>query len=321
MSTRSLLQTPLFARLAESRRVLVAGAGGGFDVVSGLPIALGLAAAGKTVHLANLTFTYLGSTDARPLAPALHEVRSFSTGAPKYFPEKHLASWLHARGLDDRIFCFEKTGVAALRRAYAWLAAQLRLDAVVLVDGGTDILMHGDEAGLGTPAEDVTSLLAARSLELPVKLLACVGFGIDAFHGVCHADFLENVAALSRAGAFHGAFSLVPGTAEVDAWLEAVDHVQRCTPERESIVCAQLSDAVRGRFGNHHSVERTRQSGTELFINPLMGLVWSFDLEAVAARCLYADALAHTEDIFDVSAIIEAFRGQTRPRPRRVIPV
>ncbi|MFF7988525.1 hypothetical protein ACFZDG_01885 [Kitasatospora xanthocidica] len=36
--------------------------------------------------------------------------------------------------------------------------------AVLLVDGGTDILMRGDEAGLGTPEEDMASLAAVAGL-------------------------------------------------------------------------------------------------------------------------------------------------------------
>jgi len=63
----SLHQTPLFQRLAPAQRILIAGAGGGFDVLSGLPLFLTLKALGKTVYLANLTFTYVGATDAKPI--------------------------------------------------------------------------------------------------------------------------------------------------------------------------------------------------------------------------------------------------------------
>ncbi|WP_432078916.1 hypothetical protein [Streptomyces sp. YPW6] len=48
---------PLFDRLASSRRILVAGAGGGVDVNAGLPFALSLMHQGKEVQLANLTFS------------------------------------------------------------------------------------------------------------------------------------------------------------------------------------------------------------------------------------------------------------------------
>ncbi len=49
----SLSTPPLFAALEPARRVLVAGAGGGFDVYAGLPLALALKAQGKHVHLAS----------------------------------------------------------------------------------------------------------------------------------------------------------------------------------------------------------------------------------------------------------------------------
>lgn len=253
----------------------------------------------------------LGSSPSMPV-PA---------GRPSYFPEKHLAVRLRDHGYPDRVFLIRKGGTADIRAAYAWLARELRLDAVVLVDGGTDLLMTGDEAGLGTPVEDITSLLAAHALDLAVELAVCVGFGVDAFHGVCHAHFLENVAALAELGADHGVFALLPGMSETDAWLAAVDWVQRHTPGRESIVCASITDAARGAFGDHHSLARTRENGAELFISPLMSMVWGFDLDAVADRVHHRGAIADAATPFEVAAAIEAFRDSTPPRPRRIIPV
>ena len=55
----SLSAPPLFAALAPARRVLIAGAGGGFDVYAGLPLALALWHSGVEVHLANLSFSEL----------------------------------------------------------------------------------------------------------------------------------------------------------------------------------------------------------------------------------------------------------------------
>ena len=310
----------MFERLRGHERILVAGAGGGFDVMCGLPIAFALEAMGKTVHLANLTFSYLGGSDAASFHPGVHEVRAETTGDPRYFPEKHLARWLRAQGRADRVWTLEKVGLAPLTSAYAHLVERLQIDAVVLVDGGTDILMHGPEAGLGTPAEDITSLLAASALSIPTKLLACVGFGVDTHHGVCHADFLENVASLAKAGAYLGAFSLLAEADEVKLYLDAVDFVQAATPGRESIVSASIADAIRGASGDHHAIARTRESGTSLFINPLMSLVWGFDLDAVAARCAYRDALARTQTIFEVHLAIERYRHSIAPRAARVLP-
>ncbi|WP_216911865.1 DUF1152 domain-containing protein [Nocardia noduli] len=320
MAALTLFDTPLLHRLRNCERVLIAGAGGGFDLLSGLPLAFALHERHKTVFLANLTFTPVTRIGAQPVAAGLFEIDAETTGPMSYFPEKHLAVWLRDHAYPDRIFLIRKGGPADIRAAYAWLARGLRLDAIVLVDGGTDLLMTGDEAGLGTPVEDITSLLGAHALDLPVKLAVCVGFGVDAFHGVCHAHFLENVAALAKLGSYHGVFALLPGTSCTDAWLEAVDWVQQHTPGRESIVCASITDAARGEYGDHHSLARTRAKGAELFISPLMSMVWGFDLDAVANRVLYRDAIANATTPFEVAAAIEAFRDHTPLRPRRTIP-
>lgn len=53
--TNPLFANPLFARLDSAERILVAGAGGGFDIYAGLPVALSLLHQGKDVRLANLS--------------------------------------------------------------------------------------------------------------------------------------------------------------------------------------------------------------------------------------------------------------------------
>jgi hypothetical protein len=304
--------------LEESRRVLIAGAGGGFDIYAGLPLRARLRALGKEVFLANLSFTYLGGTDAKRLTPALYAVDKATEGEGAYFPERTLARFLGRRGEATTVFAFEKVGVVPLREAYEHLVRTLAVDAIVLVDGGTDILMRGDEAGLGTPSEDITSLAAVASLSVPVRMVSCVGFGIDAFHGVCHAHWLENVARLAGDGGFLGAVALLQRMPEVKLYLEAVDDADAATPERPSIVNGSVASAIEGRFGDHHRSSRTK--GSTLFINPLMGLMWMFDLPTVARGCLYIDRLTETQTIWDVQLAIEAFRDGLTTRKPRTIP-
>jgi hypothetical protein len=93
--------------------------------------------------------------------------------------------------------------------SYRALVQHLAVDTVVLVDGGTDSLMRGDEIGLGTPREDIATIAAVDELEVERKMLVCLGFGIDRFHGVCHAHFLEAVAELIQTGGYLGTFSLL----------------------------------------------------------------------------------------------------------------
>jgi hypothetical protein len=306
--------------LKRASRVLLAGAGGGYDIYAGVPLYAALRRAGKDVFLANLSFAYLGGTNAPLLTPALARVSAETEGSGDYFPERCLARFLAARGEPHPfVYAFDKTGVEPVREAYAHLVERHAIDAIALVDGGTDILMRGDEAGLGTPAEDMVSLAAVSALEgVATRVAFCVGFGIDAFHGVCHAHFLENVAALAQHGAFLGSAALLSSMPEARLYLDAVEHAETQCPRSPSIVNASVASAIEGRFGDYHRTERTRSS--TLFINPLMSLVWAFDLMGLARRSLYLDTLRETRSIWDVQNAIRSFRDGATLRERAVIP-
>jgi hypothetical protein len=200
----SLTEPAFFTRLRDARRVLVAGAGGGFDVYAGLPLALALRSAGKEVHLANLSFSDLHGLGLDVWLDAdVAAIGPDTVARGDYFPERTLARWLARQDLPSTVYAFPRTGVRPLRAAYRTLVGHLGgVDALVLVDGGTDILMQGDEHGLGTPEEDMASLAAVQGLDdIPRRIVACLGFGVDAPHGVNHSLVLENLAALDRAGA------------------------------------------------------------------------------------------------------------------------
>src|SRR5262249_2572571 len=150
-----------------------------------------------------------------------------------------------------------RSGVRPLRSAYETILKRHAIDLVVLIDGGTDSVIFGDEPGLGTVVEDVVSVLAAWQAAGDHTVLAAIGFGIDHFHGVSHHSFLENVARLSRKGGFLGGFPLVPGTREAEAFLDLVDYANRRQPRHRSIVCNSIAGAVRGEFGDHQATDRT----------------------------------------------------------------
>jgi hypothetical protein len=314
-----VIDSPLSARLEASHRILVAGAGGGFDVYAGLPLALALRDQGKEVHLANLSFSRLDALDLDVwLAEDVAAVGPDTHSRDWYLPERALARWLAGQGMPATVYAFPKTGVQPLRAAYARLKEHLGLDATILVDGGTDILMRGDESGLGTPVEDMASLAAVHGLDLPEKIVACLGFGVDAYHGVNHAQVLENLAALERDGAYLGAFSLSRATKPGALYLDAVAHAQAEMPDYLSIVNGSIAAAVRGEFGDVRFTARTR--GSELFINPLMALYFAVDLDGLARRSLYLDRIEGTVLARQIAAVIEAFREEVTPRPPKAFP-
>ena len=308
------MKLPFFRELENSRNVLIAGAGGGFDVFCGLPLYFWLKQAGKTVHLANLSFTELGFCDGERPVTSMVRVLPSTGGSQNYFPELHLSCWLSERFGQTPVYAIERGGAKPVLAAYEYLAKTLRPDTIILIDGGTDSLMRGDEAGLGTPQEDMASLFAANSVgDVPRKFLVCLGFGIDTFHGVCHAHFLENTAAIIEEGGYLGAWSLLKESSEFQLYREAVEFVAARMPKRGSIVNDSVISAVAGRFGDVHVTRRTADS--ELFINPLMSLYWAYHLENVARRCLYLEHIRNTNTYPELSMAIESFRA-TVPKTR-----
>ena len=308
------MKIPLFNELEKAGTVLIAGAGGGFDIFCGLPIYCWLKQAGKTVHLANLSFTNLGDCDGQRPVPSLMRVLPNTGGSANYFPEVYLSQWLSTRYGETPVYAIERTGVRPVVAAYEWLVQTLQPDTLILMDGGTDSLLRGDEAGLGSPQEDMASLYAANAVQgVARKHLVSLGFGIDSFHGVCHAHFLENVAALIADGAYLGAWSLMHEMEEFRLYREACDFAIARMPRQPSIVNTSIISAVNGGFGDQHATKRTE--GSELFINPLMAFYWAFQLEPVARRNLYLDRIGNTTTYRELSLAIEAFHA-THPKIR-----
>lgn len=192
---------PLFQKLEDCDSILLAGAGGGYDIFCGLPLYFFLRSQGKRVQLANLSFSPVHAMDGERLTPSLLKVTQHTQEVGSYFPEKHLCQFLSQQLNDEvSIECFSRSGVPQITDAYQTLQDRDQFDAVVMIDGGTDSLMRGDEVGLGTPEEDIASLYAVNQLHLENRFLICLGFGVDTFHGVNHFQFLESVAALTASG-------------------------------------------------------------------------------------------------------------------------
>ncbi|UZR98810.1 DUF1152 domain-containing protein [Chondrinema litorale] len=303
-----LSEIQFFNSIKESENILLAGAGGGFDIYSGLPVYFALKQMGKNVTLANFSFTELRKTSATEVFPFCYQVEASCKvlSSNNYFPEKYLCEWLLTRGEQTSIYAFAKTGVLPLKKAYDYIIKKHSIDTIVLVDGGTDSLMFGDEDGLGTPVEDICSMAAVYKTSIKKKHLLSVGFGIDHFHGVSHFRFLENVAELMRDGGYNGMFQVTKEMEEGKHYIAAVEYANMRMKGMESIVNNSISSAVQGYFGNHQVTERTKSS--ELWINPLMSIYWCFELDAVIQKNKYYPRIKATKNLFEINSEIAAFQ-------------
>ena len=311
---------PLLEQLRQCKRTLIVGAGGGYDVFCGLPIYFWLQSRGHEVGLANLTFSPLQRLDGPWYGGGLVlDVDSETVSCGNYFPEKYLCEFLEQVGVRANVHTILRGGVPQITAAYQEIVDVHHYDSVLLVDGGTDALMRGDEAGLGTPQEDIASIYAANQLSLDHVFLVCLGFGVDSFHGVNHFQFLHAVADLSRAGGFLGTISLLEEWPEVEKYRQACQFVFQQMPHHPSIVNASILDAIAGKYGDVHATRRTE--GSKLWINPLMAMYWAFELKSVADRCLYLDRIGEAQTMMDLTIRIEAFRHEIQTRAWEDIPV
>ena len=96
-------------------------------------------------------------------------------------------------------------------------------------------------------------------------------------------------------------------------WHSSRDAITAADPDHASIVLTSMAAALRGGFGDVHTIDRT--VGERLFVSPLMSLYWTFDLPAVASRVSYASLLVGTVTFDDVVQAIQKFRAQIRPEP------
>lgn len=201
---------------------------------------------------------------------------------------------------------------------YRLLVQHLSIDGVLLVDGGVDSLMRGDEATLGTVIDDAVTLAAVSQLEeVPVRLLSCLGFGAE--QEITHAHAFENIAALSESGGFLGSCSLVRQMEPYQAYEDAVLYAQAKRFQDPSVISSSIVSAVQGHYGDYHLTEKTK--GRRLWISPLMPIYWFFDAMAVAERNLFLSQLQWTQSYGEAAQVLAHVRRSLVLRPLTRVPL
>ncbi|SSY70780.1 DUF1152 domain-containing protein [Alysiella crassa] len=305
------MQIPFFQKIPQGQRFLLAGCGGGYDIITAIPLYFYLKSLGKEVVLANLSFTDLANSNCEMVLPDCYLIDGKAKNLA-YFPEKLLRDWLKQQNEQPMIYAFRNSvGVQPLRQIYQYLKKQHCIDTLVLADGGTDSLMFGDELGVATIVEDSLSILASAKAGFNRAYLMAVGFGVEKFHGLDHYPCLQNIATLTKKGAYLGAFSLTPDMAEGQKYLDFLAY-EKQNAQRNSIVNHSIANAMCGEFGDYHSLAQTK--GSEQFINPFMPLYWHFELQAIAQEIVFADKVEHSQTLQAFYDEYEIYRLKNRRR-------
>lgn len=321
----SFLLLPAFLkRLADPaiKTVMLCGCGGGFDFVHSLTLYPQLRQLGKSIVIGSYSFgnpeRISGDTEVvfRESEVVAKRVTAASTPDPNYGPEVHVCSFLDSRYPESAphfVYAYYARAftVPLLTRFYSELIRKHSIDAVVLVDGGSDSLMAGDEEGLGDPIEDAVSVTTVAGLDrLKAKVLFSIGLGTDRFNHVSDAASLRAVAELTRRGGFLGCVSLEPSSPSFVFYRECLEHIYQRQGFR-SILAGVIVSAVEGRFGTETPsplVPGYVENG-ELFLWPLMALLWAFDIDAVAERSLISHWIRSSQTLHECYEAVIAGRA------------
>jgi hypothetical protein len=292
-------------------------------VFAGLPIYFALREMGKTVHLANYSFTEfdIAAAFGKPvtlLDGLVIGAHGSVTYTIPYYPEGYLSQWFReTHGEDTTVWMFNRTGAEPLTRGYAALVEHLRIDALILIDGGVDSIMCGDELGSGTMVEDSITLAAVSQIDIPVKILACLGFGTEVEEALCHYNALANMAALAKAGGFLGGCALTPQMEAFQQYEFACRYVWEQPRHMKSHISTRIIPAVHGEFGVYHMY---REEWSNVFISPLMSLYWFFDARAVTAHNLLVPLIASTQTTQQAIMVCMGLKNGLKLRARATIP-
>jgi hypothetical protein len=228
-------------------------------------------------------------TGVRPLHQAVALAGPDARGPGGFrFAEGRMAELLGA----PTVLVDPNGGPAAIAAGLAAACAELRCDAVVLLDVGGDVLAHGDEPGLASPLADALVLAAAPAL-------AATGVGVigAVFGAGCDGELRpeEVTARLDEVAAAGGALGdLTPDAATLDRLAAAVEAV----PTEASAMALRCARGETGevaiRRGRRH-VTLTAPGGRVFFYDPMVAL-------GSAARL--AAAVRDARDLEDAQRIL-----------------
>jgi len=310
------LEQGIWPLLNSANSVLLAGCGGYYDVLNTLPLYFTLAAKGKAVHLASMNTGELKNVEGEVILQEKNPARSIvcmkvtsDTNFPNkgiFFPEYFLSKWFKDEASQEvPVYTFKRRGVTKVAEGYSELVRRLGVDLIVLVDGGSDSLMAGDEHDLGTPLEDMVNVFAVAKTGVR-SVLCCLGIGCDRFYGVSDRATFRAIAELTQAGGFLGSFCLQERMPEVQGYLSALEYVESNLPY-PSIVGHYITSSIKGYFGNYNKHERTQDS--VIFVNPIMSQLYFFELKEVVRRVKYRDYVEDTQTSADFMVGIQYFRN------------
>eukprot|EP01129_Flabellula_baltica_P009652 TRINITY_DN3974_c0_g1_i1.p1 TRINITY_DN3974_c0_g1~~TRINITY_DN3974_c0_g1_i1.p1 ORF type:complete len:331 (-),score=81.95 TRINITY_DN3974_c0_g1_i1:50-1042(-) len=325
--TSLLLPTFIKKLQGESiENILICGCGGGFDFIHSLLIYPELKQMGKRVIFGSYSFGDIrhisGEYESMWNTGEHNEVKRVTgdtTGNDYYAPEILLARYLDSVEPEEVHFVYAYYAraftVPQLKEVYQNLVDLHEIDAVVILDGGTDSLMAGDEPGLGDPIEDCVSVTACSLLEgVKEKILITVGFGADRFNGVLDTSSLRAAAELTAVGGSLGTVAIEKNSALHEFYRNGVEFIYENQSFR-SVLTGLILESIEGNYGHvvPRGLERRVREG-DAYCWPLMSFLWAYDIDAVVKRSYLSKLIKNCTTIDEMYTKMNYWRKMTELR-------
>lgn len=153
--------------------------------------------------------------------------------------------------------------------------------------------------------------ISEKILPMDKRIMACIGFGVDYFHGVHSSLFFENTSSIisQYEGGFKGAFSVLKEWNCFLLFKQACDYAFKKMSHNASIVSSCIIAAIEGHYGNYHPPDiKERVKYSTLHINPLMGMYWVYSVKAVANQLMYLSFIKDSRSMKEVSDGLQKYR-------------
>lgn len=228
-------------------KTLILGAGGGFDIYACLPWYLQLTKQQKDLCLlANYSFTddlYKYETYSNEWIVEINEDTESTTKNVDYFPEKYLA-----KSLNKSIYAVRLIPNPLLEAELNKFVSKHQIKQIILVDGGVDSCLYGDELSIGSPLEDSQTIIAcyrvSQHYQLPCKLMCCA-LHVDE---VSVETFIKHWNAMVKQGSDCHKIKLNKEIFPFDIYKEIVQ-----APKYASIIHESILASIEGHRGKYQN--------------------------------------------------------------------
>lgn len=313
----AIAEQEITSHLTEGKRILLFGVGGGFDILSCLPLYYTLRMKGYDVELGNFSlvdfdlFPSLG--EIIPIEGGFFGTNGNVLGATEHYPEGHLSAWFkNGFNEDVRVWMIPRGDVGQIAKALQSMVAQLSIGTIVYCGAGMRSIMMGDEEGCGEMLLPSMVLAASKQVDVP-SLLFTMGINtVGEKKSESLYSTMENIQALIFDNAHYGACAMHKKMDCFSYYKSAYEYIVDQHMHGKSPVHEMIITAVLGGFGPHKAFGG--------FVCPEMTICHFFDT-AMVANCNLV--IPHIEPLTDYDDVVQDGLGiiqRINSRPRYEVP-